>query len=60
LVKVCSKSEPRGEKALRDQSFCTAIGEEIVILMTVIKKSNQLPKRHIDTARVRMKEIQQQ
>lgn len=50
----------KGREGIARSIFCTAIGEEIVILMTVIKKSNQLPKRHIDTARVRMKEIQQQ
>ena len=37
--------------------FCIAIREEIVILMTVFKKSGQIPKRLLDAAQRRMKEV---
>ena len=33
-------------------------GREVVILITVIKKGNKVPKRRMHTARKRMKEIQ--
>lgn len=38
--------------------FCTLKGQEIVVLITVIKKGNKIPPRHMDTARKRMKEVQ--
>jgi len=35
------------------------IGDQnIVILMTTIKKGNRLPRRQMETARKRMKEVQ--
>ena len=37
--------------------FCTAPGQEVVILMTVVKKSSQIPKGLFDTAQRRMKEV---
>lgn len=37
--------------------FCIASREEIVILMTVIKKSSQISKRQFDAAQRRMKEV---
>ena len=39
--------------------FCTVKGQEIVILITVIKKQNKIPSRKMATAQKRMKEIQQ-
>jgi phage-related protein len=38
--------------------FCTVAGEEMVILITAIEKGTKIPKRSMDTARQRMKEIQ--
>ena len=37
--------------------FSTVKGREIVILLTAIKKGNKIPKRQMDTARKRMKEV---
>lgn len=48
----------KGREGIARSVFCTAKGREIVILMTVVKKGNKIPKRHMDTARKRMKEIQ--
>jgi phage-related protein len=36
----------------------TLAGNEIVILLTVIKKTATIPARHMETARRRMKEVQ--
>lgn len=48
----------KGKEGIARSVFCTAKGQEIIILLTVIKKSNTIPKHHMDTARKRMKEIQ--
>ncbi|WP_007195815.1 type II toxin-antitoxin system RelE/ParE family toxin [Hoeflea phototrophica] len=47
----------KGKEGISRSVFCTVKGQEIVILLTAIKKSNALPKRHMETARKRMKEI---
>lgn len=49
----------KGKEGIARSVFCTVKGKEIVILMTVIKKRNKIPKHQLDTARNRMKEIQQ-
>jgi phage-related protein len=33
-------------------------GQEIVVLITVVKKGNKIPPRHMETAHKRMKEVQ--
>ena len=40
--------------------FCTVKGREIVVLITVIKKANKIQARHMEIARKRMKEVQEQ
>ena len=47
----------RGPEGVARAVFCTAPGEEIVILMIVVKKSGRIPKRLFDTAQRRMKEV---
>ena len=47
----------RGPEGVARAVFCIAPREEIVILMTVIKKSGQIPKRLFDAAQRRMKEV---
>lgn len=47
----------KGKEGIARSVFCTVKGDEIIILITVIKKDNKIPKRHMDTARKRMKEI---
>ena len=47
----------KGKEGIARSVFCTMTGQEIVILLTVIKKDNKIPKRHMDTARKRMKEV---
>ena len=48
----------KGKEGIARLVFCTVKGQEIVVLITVVKKSNKIPKRHLDTAIKRMKEIQ--
>ena len=48
----------KGKEGIARSVFCMVKDEEIVVLITVVKKSNKIPKRHMDTALKRMKEIQ--
>lgn len=48
----------KGREGIGRSIFCTAKGKEIVILNTVVKKGSKIPKRHMETARKRMKEVQ--
>ncbi len=48
----------KGQEGIARSVFCTVKGQEIVILITVVKKGNRIPKRHMDTALRRMKEVQ--
>jgi len=48
----------KGREGIARSVFCTVKGREVVILLTAVKKGNTLPKRQMDTARKRMKEVQ--
>lgn len=48
----------KGREGIARSVYCTIKDEEIVILLSVIKKQNAIPKRQMDTARKRMKEVQ--
>jgi phage-related protein len=50
----------KGREGIARSVFCTIKGREIVILITVVKKGNKIPERHMETARKRMKEVQEQ
>ena len=47
----------KGKEGIGRSMYCTAKGKEIVILHTFIKKSQKTPKRDLDLARKRMKEV---
>ncbi|MGF1456222.1 MAG: type II toxin-antitoxin system RelE/ParE family toxin [Alphaproteobacteria bacterium] len=49
----------KGREGIARSLFCTLKGKEIVILLTAIKKDNTLPKRQMETALKRLKEIQE-
>lgn len=49
----------KGKEGISRSVFCTARDQEIVVLITIVKKDNKIPKRHMDTARKRMKEVQE-
>ena len=54
LFEICA----RGREGIARSVFCIVQGQEIVILITAVKNANKLPKRQMDTARKRMKEVQ--
>jgi len=47
----------KGKEGIGRSLFCTIKGEEIVILHSFVKKSQKTPKKDIDLAKQRMKEI---
>lgn len=47
----------KGKEGISRSLFCTLKGEEIVILTSFIKKTQKIPKTHLEKARKRMKEI---
>lgn len=48
----------KGKEGIARSVFCTVKGQRIVVLMTVVKKTNQIPKHQMDLARKRMKEVE--
>ena len=50
----------KGKEGIGRSLFCTINGQEIIILHSFIKKSQKTPKKEIDLARKRMKEVEQQ
>ena len=47
----------RGKEGIGRSLFCTLKGKEIIILNSFIKKTQKTPKKEIDIARKRMREI---
>lgn len=47
----------KGPEGISRSLFCTIKGQEIVILLTFIKKTQKIPKKHLALARKRMKEV---
>ncbi len=47
----------KGREGISRSLFCTIKGQELVILRTFIKKTQKIPKKHMDLARKRMKEV---
>lgn len=47
----------KGPEGISRSLFCTIKGREIVILHSFIKKTQKIPKKHMDLARKRMKEV---
>jgi len=47
----------KGREGIARSVFCTVKNREVVVLCTVIKKGNKLPKHRMETARKRMKEV---
>ena len=48
----------KGKEGIGRSLFCTIKGNEVVILHSFIKKTNKTPKKELDIARKRMKEVQ--
>jgi phage-related protein len=47
----------KGAEGIARVLFCTLIGKRIVMLHSFIKKSDRTPKRELDVAHTRLKEI---
>ena len=47
----------KGKEGIGRSLFCTVKGKEIIILNSFIKKTQKTPRKEIDIARKRMKEI---
>jgi len=47
----------KGQEGIGRAFFCTLIGQRIIILHSFIKKTKKTPKRELDIANQRMKEI---
>lgn len=47
----------RGKEGIGRSLFCTVKGQEIIILNSFVKKTQKTPKKEIDKARKRMKEL---
>jgi len=50
----------KGKEGIGRSLFSTIKGQEILILHSFIKKSQKIPKKEIDLARKRMKEVKRQ
>ena len=47
----------KGAEGIARMFFCTLIGKRIVMLHSFIKKTDRTPKRELDIAQTRLKEI---
>jgi phage-related protein len=47
----------KGKEGIGRAFFCTVKGQEIVILHSFVKKTQRTPKKELDKARRRMKEL---
>jgi len=48
---------PRGREGIARVFYCTKVGKRIVILHSFIKKTNETPKRELEIARRRQREV---
>jgi phage-related protein len=48
---------PRGREGIARVFYCMKVGRKIVMLHSFIKKTNETPKRELDIARRRQKEV---
>lgn len=47
----------KGREGIGRAFYCTVAGERIIILHTLIKKTEQTPARDLETARARQREV---
>ena len=48
---------PRGREGTARVFYCMKVGKRIIMLHTFVKKTNETPKRELDIARRRQKEV---
>lgn len=47
----------KGREGIGRAFYCTVVGERIVILHAIVKKTEQTPARDLETARARLNEV---
>ena len=47
----------KGREGIARAFYCTIVGQRIVILHAIVKKTEQTPARDLDTARARQREV---
>jgi phage-related protein len=47
----------KGKEGIGRSMYCVAKGKEVVILHSIIKKTQKTPKKELDIAKKRMKEV---
>ena len=47
----------KGKEGIGRSIFCTVKGKEIIVLHSFVKKTQKIPKKDLDIARKRMKEV---
>ena len=47
----------KGQEGIARVFFCTRVGRRVMVLNSFIKKTRKTPRREIETARKRMKEV---
>ncbi len=50
---------PRGKEGIGRVFYCTAVGNTIVVLHSFVKKTQETPKKELDVAHKRAKEVKQ-
>jgi phage-related protein len=50
---------PRGREGIARVFYCMKVGKKIIMLHSFIKKTNETPKREIEIARRRQREVSQ-
>ncbi len=48
---------PKGREGIARVFYCMKVGRKIIVLHSFVKKTNETPKRELDIARRRQKEI---
>jgi len=48
---------PKGREGIARVFYCTQVGKRIIILHSFIKKTNETPKRELEIARKRQREV---
>jgi phage-related protein len=50
----------KGKEGIGRAFFCTTIGQEIMVLHAFIKKTAQTPRRELEMARRRLREVRRE
>ena len=48
---------PKGREGIARVFYCTKVGKRIIVLHSFIKKTNETPKRELEIARKRQREV---